>query len=527
VTCAMDQSSGRSAAELVNEASEAELAALFRDSGEGRLARRIARAVIAPGRSRPPHSSPSGVRRRAPQPSDAGDILRRRVFQALRIAVNEELDELETRRPSVGPLLPPLGRCVVLSYHSGEDRMVKPAFAERHRGLVCPPGCLCVRRRAPGAPRLSRFEEGQRRRDRAEPPCAERLPGCAPSSGWHRARKCTAMTPPATATGQLPQPGAPRRSVPLPARVPLPPPSVRRCASVAPEGPPPRGGPSHHELLAARHRRSQPCWPWCAPTPMLAVGQVRVVGSIQTQLNAEQPCTAREVAGRRQPRDPLSDCEPKRAAAPYGTPAQIHQLSSGAAHEHFACSQAHERRSLPPRSHHQPHLRQRRDTTSPPGGGWSRPPPRTRRAVGDTTPAHPAPRTSARAGVGPQAPRPASQHPHQACPLPIAAGRAGVLAMGRPARDIPGAPVVPAEGRGAYRADPTVALSRPARGIYDRNGQTLALSIPTEDGHRRTTSRSPTPPLRPRHSLRCSACPRAGWHPEAPPCLGYVSIATH
>ena len=188
----MDQSSGRSAAELVNEASEAELAALFRDSGEGRLARRIARAVIA---ARPIETTaqlaqvvsdavPAALRRRG-HPA-------RRVFQALRIAVNEELDELDAALPEAVGLLAPLGRCVVLSYHSGEDRMVKAAFAEAATGgCVCPPGLPCVCGAEPlvrlvfrGSKKASAEEiEQNHRAESARMRAVERL---APSEEMHR-----------------------------------------------------------------------------------------------------------------------------------------------------------------------------------------------------------------------------------------------------------------------------------------------------------------------------------------------------
>ncbi len=141
----MDPTRGVTAAELVNELDEASLARLFADSGEGRFARRIARAVVA---ARPIATTgqlaevvrsaiPAATRRTGGHPA-------RRVFQALRIAVNEELDQLSPALGAALSLLAPGGRCLVLSYHSGEDRLVKAVFADAVTGgCQCPPGLPC------------------------------------------------------------------------------------------------------------------------------------------------------------------------------------------------------------------------------------------------------------------------------------------------------------------------------------------------------------------------------------------------
>jgi 16S rRNA (cytosine1402-N4)-methyltransferase len=141
----MDQSSGDSAAEVVNTRSEAELASLFRENGEGRLAGRIARAVVA---ARPLTSTqqladvvaaavPAAVRRKG-HPA-------RRVFQALRIEVNDELGELASALPVALTSLAVGGVCAVISYHSGEDRLTKQTFASfATGGCVCPPSLPCV-----------------------------------------------------------------------------------------------------------------------------------------------------------------------------------------------------------------------------------------------------------------------------------------------------------------------------------------------------------------------------------------------
>jgi len=141
----MDPTAGRTALELVNEADAGELAALFAANGEGRLAGRIARAIVA---ARPLTSTaeladvvsravPAAVRRRG-HPA-------RRVFQAVRIAVNEELDELAAVLPAALDRLALGGRLVVIAYHSGEDRLVKSVLATAVTGgCTCPPGLPCV-----------------------------------------------------------------------------------------------------------------------------------------------------------------------------------------------------------------------------------------------------------------------------------------------------------------------------------------------------------------------------------------------
>ena len=135
----MDPTVGRTGADVVNTSDEDTLVQLFADNGETRFARRIARAVIA---ARPITTTgqladvvrdaiPAATRRTGGHPA-------RRVFQAVRIAVNEELDQLHTGLDAALGLLRPGGRCVVISYHSGEDRLVKSTFAARHRRLPLP-----------------------------------------------------------------------------------------------------------------------------------------------------------------------------------------------------------------------------------------------------------------------------------------------------------------------------------------------------------------------------------------------------
>ncbi len=142
----MDRSSGPSAADVVNTWSVDDLSRLFAANGEGRFARRIARAVVA---ARPFTTTgqlaetvrtaiPAATRRTGGHPA-------RRVFQAVRIAVNDELRLLEETLPTAVEVLAPRGRCVAISYHSGEDRIVKAAFTQAETGgCVCPPGLPCA-----------------------------------------------------------------------------------------------------------------------------------------------------------------------------------------------------------------------------------------------------------------------------------------------------------------------------------------------------------------------------------------------
>jgi 16S rRNA (cytosine1402-N4)-methyltransferase len=141
----MDPTHGRTAHDLVNEAEVADLVAMFAASGEGRLAARIARAIVA---ARPIESTgqlAEVVARAVPAKARRRGHPARRAFQALRIAVNDELQQLVTALPAGLGLLVPHGRMVVIAYHSGEDRLVKGAFAEAVAGgCTCPPGLPCV-----------------------------------------------------------------------------------------------------------------------------------------------------------------------------------------------------------------------------------------------------------------------------------------------------------------------------------------------------------------------------------------------
>ena len=148
----MDPSGPYSARDLVNEAGERELADIFRRYGEERFARQIARAIVRRRRERPFERTSDlveTIRSAIPVPRRFGDgHPAKRVFQALRIAVNEELESLERALPAALEMLRPDGRLAVVSFHSLEDRIVKRFFQSQARGCVCPPElpvCACGR----------------------------------------------------------------------------------------------------------------------------------------------------------------------------------------------------------------------------------------------------------------------------------------------------------------------------------------------------------------------------------------------
>jgi 16S rRNA (cytosine1402-N4)-methyltransferase len=146
----MDPSADVSAADLVNEAPEQELVSTFRRFGEERYARQIARAIVRRRRERPFERTGDlveTIRAAIPAPVRFGDgHPAKRVFQALRIAVNDELSGLEAALPAAFELLRPGGRLAVISFHSLEDRIVKQFLREKERGCICPPDfpvCVC------------------------------------------------------------------------------------------------------------------------------------------------------------------------------------------------------------------------------------------------------------------------------------------------------------------------------------------------------------------------------------------------
>jgi 16S rRNA (cytosine1402-N4)-methyltransferase len=146
----MDPSAEVTARTLVNEASERELADVFRRYGEERYARQIAREIGRRRRRAPIARTGElvdAVRAAIPAPARFGDgHPAKRVFQALRIAVNDELGAVERALPAALAMLRPGGRLAAISFHSLEDRIVKRFLRDQERGCICPPDfpiCVC------------------------------------------------------------------------------------------------------------------------------------------------------------------------------------------------------------------------------------------------------------------------------------------------------------------------------------------------------------------------------------------------
>ena len=136
-----------SAAQILNSEPEEALARIFHEYGEEPRSRGLARAIVGRRAATPLRTSDDLVAvlyrtlGRAPRAKEKA-----RIFQALRIAVNEELASLERGLTEFREAMAPDGRIVVISYHSLEDRLVKNAFRDWSRSCVCPPGmpvCTC------------------------------------------------------------------------------------------------------------------------------------------------------------------------------------------------------------------------------------------------------------------------------------------------------------------------------------------------------------------------------------------------
>ena len=146
----MDQRSSFSAREIINEYSEMELFRVIRDYGEDKFAKNIAKHIVAARKQKPIETTgelneiikaaiPAKMRAEGGHPS-------KRTFQAIRIAVNDELGELPPMLQAASQLLAPGGRLAVISFHSLEDRIIKKTLQELATGCTCPPNfpvCVC------------------------------------------------------------------------------------------------------------------------------------------------------------------------------------------------------------------------------------------------------------------------------------------------------------------------------------------------------------------------------------------------
>jgi 16S rRNA (cytosine1402-N4)-methyltransferase len=146
----MDTSQDLTARDVVNEWPERELVSIFRRYGEERYARQIAKAIVRRRKEQPFERTGElvdTIKSAIPAPARFGEgHPAKRVFQALRIAVNDELASLEAALPAALEMLRPGGRLAVIAFHSLEDRIVKQFLREKERGCTCPPDfpvCVC------------------------------------------------------------------------------------------------------------------------------------------------------------------------------------------------------------------------------------------------------------------------------------------------------------------------------------------------------------------------------------------------
>jgi 16S rRNA (cytosine1402-N4)-methyltransferase len=143
----MNPGVGMTGAELLESATDADLGRIFKEYGDEPRARRLAREIVRRRARAPLTTSDDLVNAiRAVLGARAGPSDFARLFQAVRIAVNDELSQLEAGLPGIRDGLTPGGLLAVISYHSGEDRIVKHTFREWARDCVCPAGqpvCTC------------------------------------------------------------------------------------------------------------------------------------------------------------------------------------------------------------------------------------------------------------------------------------------------------------------------------------------------------------------------------------------------
>ena len=143
----MDRRSIGTAADLLNTLDEADLSQIFRDYGDEPRANRLAREIVRRRERKPMRVSDDLVDAiRGAYGARTGPSEFARFFQAVRIAVNDELAALERALPLLRDMLDPVGVLAVVSYHSGEDRLVKHTIREWSRDCICPPKqlqCTC------------------------------------------------------------------------------------------------------------------------------------------------------------------------------------------------------------------------------------------------------------------------------------------------------------------------------------------------------------------------------------------------
>lgn len=174
----MDTTSGLTAADIVNTYDEDKLKRIIREYGEERWASRIARFIVEEREKSPIETTsklveviknaiPASARREGPHPA-------KRTFQAIRIAVNRELDEIEMALPDIADVLNPGGRMCVITFHSLEDRIVKDSMKKLSNPCTCPPEfpvCICGKKpvvkiitRKPTVPGTAEVENNPRAR---------------------------------------------------------------------------------------------------------------------------------------------------------------------------------------------------------------------------------------------------------------------------------------------------------------------------------------------------------------------------
>ena len=253
----MDRAGGRTAADVVNDTDERDLARLLRTFGDERFATRIAKAIVAARPVTTTAELAELVRDAIPAPARrTGGHPAKRTFQAIRIAVNEELDILPGAIDQALDALAPGGRCAVLAYHSGEDRIVKARFRHAATGGWTRPGPPPAARLTPAPPSASsRPAPG-----RPTPPSRRANPRAA-SARLRAVEKLDPTTPSRHEQAPRHAPRTPRRHAAAPAarprarpRPPAPDPPARAAAS----GPSPAASPTARRTCASSSPASGP-----------------------------------------------------------------------------------------------------------------------------------------------------------------------------------------------------------------------------------------------------------------------------